>query len=112
MTLLGMAFEQAAISFGWGELLNFSKHLPIDSATHRALKPEETKFASDLQQSAILADVFDVVSALNYNFSKAHGGKGRKPEPYPRPWAARNVQKIGSKPIPISEFNDWYYGGE
>lgn len=107
-----MTFEQAADSFGWGELVNFSNHLPIDSATCRALKPEESKFASDLQRNAILADLFDAVSAFSAMFAKAHGGKGELPKPYPRPWTKSGAQKIGSKPIPISEFNKWYYGGE
>ena len=107
-----MTFEQAAVSFGWGELINFSNHLPIDSATYRALKPDESKFSTDLQRSAILADIFDVVSGFAYAFSKAYGGKGRKPKQYPRPWANESAQKIGSKPIPISEFDAWYYGGD
>ena len=107
-----MTFEQAAFSFGWGELINFSNHLPIDSATHRALKPDESKFSTDLQHSAILADIFDVVSGFAYAFSKAYGGKGQKPKQYPRPWANESAQKIGSKPIPISEFDAWYYGGD
>lgn len=84
----------------------------MDSATLRALKPEETKFASRLQTNAILADVFDAIAAFAMMFAKAHGGKGKAPEPYPRPWAKQDVQKIGSDPIPIKDFNDWYYGGD
>lgn len=107
-----MTFEQAAFSFGWGELINFSYHLPYDSATYRALKLDEYRFASGLQSNAILADVYDAIAALAHMFAKVHGGKGAKPEPYPRPWTSGNAQKIGSDPIPISEFNQWYYGGE
>lgn len=104
-----MTFEQAAISFGWGELVNFSNHLPFGSATFRALKPDEYNFSTDLQRSAILADIFDAISALIHAFSK----KGsKKPKPYPRPWTNDGEQRIGSDPIPISEFNTWYYGGD
>lgn len=104
-----MTFEQAAFSFGWGELVNFSKHLPLNSATYRALKPDEYKFSADLQRSALLADIFDLIGVFIHMFAK----KGsEKPKPYPRPWVKGNVQKIGSDPIPISEFNKWYYGGE
>ena len=111
MTLLGMPFDRAAYSFGWGNLVVFVHHLPPSSALYRAMYGEASDFSSALKQSAILADLFDAVSALNFNFAKTHGGKGRKPKPYPRPWANDNVQKIGSDPIPISEFNEWYYGG-
>lgn len=112
MTLLGMTFEQAAFSFGWGELVNFSGHLPTDSATYRALKPDENKFSTGLQRNAMLADIFDAIMAFVFLFSKAHGGRGKKPKLYPRPWADGDAQKIGSSPIPISQFDEWYYGGE
>ena len=104
-----MTFEQAAFSFGWGELVNFSKHLPFDSATNRALNPEEYKFSTGLQRSAILADIYDALNAFRFMFAK----KGSKqPKPYPRPWASGNAKKIGSDPIPISDFKKWYYGGD
>lgn len=111
--MLGMTMEQAARSFGWGNLRDFAANLPQTSATFRALHPEFDRFASDAGRSAILADIFDAINALGYMFAKAHGAKGAKPpEPYPRPGAQDKGERIGSDPIPISEFNDWYYGGE
>lgn len=112
MTLLGMPLERAACSFGWGNLKAFVHHLPPTSAVYREKYSDASAFASDLKQSAILADIYDALAAFNYTFAKAHGGKGKKPKPYKRPWTNDNTQRIGSKPIPISEFNDWYYGGE
>lgn len=112
MRYLGATFEQAAIFYGWGELIKFSHHLPIDSAVHRAANSELSEFASDLKRSAILADVVDGLTGIAYMLSKMSGGKPKKPEPYPRPWATTNKQVIGSKPIPISEFESWYYGGD
>ena len=100
-----MTFEQAAFSFGWGELINFSMHLPLGSATYRALKPDEYRFSTDLQRSEILADIYDILAVV---FCK----KGEKPKLLPRPWATDGAQKIGSDPIPISDFNKWYYWGE
>ena len=111
MTLLGMPFEQAAYSFGWGNLRDFALNLSTDSATYRALYKEHSRFASPTGQAAILADIFDAIETLAFMFAKAHGGKGPKPKPYPRPGADEG-ERIGKDPIPISEFNDWYYGGE
>ena len=109
---LGMTFEQAARSFGWGELCNFSNHLPETSATFRALYRDAWTFSTALQQSSLLADLSDALNGFMYMFGKAHGGKGSKPKPYPRPWASGDSKHIGSEPIPISEFDSWYYGGE
>ena len=111
MTLLGMPFEQAAISFGWGNLRDFALNLSTTSATYRALYKEHYSFASPTTQSAMLADIFDSLQMFAYMFAKAHGGKGAKPKPYPRP-NADDGEKIGKDPIPIADFNKWYYGGE
>lgn len=110
--MLGMTFEQAVRSFGWGELVNFSNHLPENSATFRAMHKDAYSFSTELHQSAMLADLIDGVAMLSYMLSKAYGGKGKKPKPYPRPWDNDNAEHIGSDPIPISEFDKWYYGGE
>ena len=109
---MGKTFEQAAFSFGWGELLNFSLHLPIDSATRRAYKPDEYRFSTDLQRNALLADLYDAIARFAFMYGKRNGGKGKKPKPYPRPWQSDDTQKIGSDPIAISKFDEWYYGGE
>lgn len=113
MAFLGMPFEQAAYSFGWGNLRDFALNLPNDSATYRALNRDLSQFSSQLNQSAMLADVFDALTAFAYMFAKAHGGKGQKPKPYPRPFESKDDgQRLGKDPIPISEFDKWYYGGE
>lgn len=111
MTLLGMPFEKAAYSFGWGNLRDFAANLPQTSATYRAINGDLARFGSPIKQSAILADVYDAVNAFAFMFAKAHGGKGQRPKPYPRP-GVDDGQKLGSDPIPIKDFNDWYYGGE
>ena len=112
MRYLGATIEQAAALFGWGALVDFSRHLPFDCATNRARNKELLDFASDLKRNAILADVVDALTGLAYMLSKISGGKPKKPGPYPRPWKTGNTQVIGSNPIPISEFDAWYYGGD
>lgn len=108
-----MTFEQAADSFGWGELINFSRHLPDTSATYRAMHDDAYRFASDLKENAILADIYDAIASFAFMYAKAHGGKGKRPQPYQRPWSSdADEQRIGADPIPISEFNKWYYGGD
>lgn len=112
MAILGRTFEDAARFFGWGELFNFSKHLPETSAVFRARNKDAADYLSRLNQSAMIADLIDSVSALCYMYAKAHNGRPRKPKPYRRPWLKNTSKSIGSDPIPISEFNKWYYGGD
>lgn len=111
MTLLGMPFEKAAYSFGWGNLYDFAQNLSQESATFRALHPEESQFAQRMNIAAIMANLFDAVMMFSHVYAKAHGYKGKAPDPYPRPWANKG-QSFGSDPIPISEFDKWYYGGD
>lgn len=108
---MGMPFEQAAVSFGWGNLFDFANNLPQGCATARALHPKEYQYASPIGNAAMIADVYDAVTAFAYMYAKANGGKAKRPEPYPRPWANKS-KNLGSKPIPIKDFNEWYYGGE
>lgn len=108
-----MPFDRAARSFGWGNLLAFVHHLPPTSAVYREKYGEPAAFASELKRNMILADIFDVLQTFDYHYIKTTGGKARKPKPYTRPWAVDDgTEHIGSDPIPISEFKDWYYGGD
>jgi hypothetical protein len=110
---LGMTLERAAHVFGWGELFNFSQHLPESSATYRALHADAYRYSSTLQQSAMLADLIDITTALVYSVNHMAGGHMKRPKPYPRPWVDdKDEKKIGAEPIPISDFDEWYYGGE
>ena len=111
MTLLGMPFEKAAYSLGWGNLYDFANNLPQESATWRRMHPEESRCTDKAGQFELAASTFDAVMMFAHLFAAAHGYKGKQPKPYPRPWASKG-QKFGSGPIPISEFEQWYYGGE
>lgn len=74
----------------------------------RALNSDMSEWDSNIKQSMILADIFDAIRLFNFSFAR----NGEPPKPYTRPWADKNAQRIGSAPIPIEEFNDWYYGGD
>lgn len=107
-----MPLECAVRAFGWGEIANFERHLPMDSAVVRKKHQDAYAFGSGLKQSAILADIYDELAALLYSFSKVHNGHPTRPKPYSRPWVNNGSKHIGSKPIPIKDFNEWYYGGD
>ena len=85
-------------------LISFIENLPTGSALKQALNPEDEYRAwyETIKTNAILADIFDVLVAVNTK-------KGRTPISYPRP---QEHQVIGRGAIPISEFWDWWNGGQ
>lgn len=81
-------------------LVSFLKYLPPDSALNRAMNPKDEfgVWYTAVQTNKILADLYDVVVAVNTK-------KGRKPKEYPRPKRKKN---IGSGPIKVKDFWTWW----
>ena len=93
---------------GWGEILNWASHLGEDSHTYAALHPDHV--APRVLIAEYAACIADAVAMLNFNFARR--GKGKRPEPIFRPWKKPKAQKVGKEPIPIRDFESWYYGGD
>lgn len=89
---------------GKAALISFIRYLTPDTATYRDMHPRDEygEWYTTMKTNAILADIFDAFIAVNTK-------KGRQSKPYPRP---KKKQTIGRDAIPISEFWDWWYGGE
>ena len=85
-------------------LISFINYLPPDSMLRTMMDPQSEfgEWYTTMKTNVILADLFDV-------FVRANTKKGRKAKEYPRP---KQKKKIGSGAIPISEFWDWWNGGE
>lgn len=81
-------------------LVSFTQNLPIDSALLQAMNPKDEFGAwhKTVKTNSILADIFDLLMAVNTK-------NGRKPKTYPRPQEHRN---IGRGAIPVSEFWEWW----
>lgn len=89
---------------GMVALLSFINYLPMDSQLRQAMDPQDEvgEWSTVKKTNIILADIFDV-------FVSANTKKGHKAKQYPRP---KQKKRIGSGAIPISEFWDWWNGGE
>lgn len=89
---------------GMVALLSFINYLPMDSQLRQAMDPQDEvgEWSTTKKTNIILADLFDV-------FVSANTRKGHKAKQYPRP---KQKRKIGSDAIPISEFWDWWNGGD
>lgn len=89
---------------GMVALLSFINYLPMDSQLRQTMDPQDEvgEWSTTKKTNMILADLFDV-------FVSANTKKGHKAKQYPRP---KQKQRIGSGAIPISEFWDWWNGGD
>lgn len=97
-------------------LLRFVKGLGPDSAFFRASRPDQAKAAAWVDGSAECALIAELIDVVRESAAVlAYKGTGKKPpkmEPYPRPWdGGRKKKQYGSDPIPIADFEQWYYGG-
>lgn len=54
----------------------------------------------------LLANVYDVLEHANWQ--RIGKRSAPKPKRLPRPWEKSKARKLGSDPIPVSKFNDWW----
>jgi hypothetical protein len=98
----------------WGALRHFLQYLPRDSALSRELVPvtESERWASGDATASVLADLYDLLSVFRSEAAvKGTTHHARRPRPYPRPWLKPRVRHVGSKPIPVTEFERWWGNG-
>ena len=95
-------------TLSWGALSSFVSNLEADSATAREIEPELSGWSSVAKTNAILADIFDVLSAINANLKALGSGKRAKnPEKYPRPKKKNEKSKIFTSSMPMAEMRAW-----
>lgn len=104
----GHELSDAGVSVSYEALASFIQNVPPDSALARDLNPEVAEWATRVKTNAILADLYDEVTALRHDvdslLSKRHV---KKPKPYPRP-GQKTKNHIGSGPLPMNELRKWF----
>ena len=108
---VGYELNDIGGSLSWRALDSFIRNLSLDSATIRDLNPDIARWSSPLQTNIILADVYDLLSAINYNLmSMASKQKTQQPKPYPRPGKNEDEdkKKIGKGALPVADLEDWF----
>lgn len=73
---------------------------------HDSLLSKELHGPTWSLEAQILAEATDALNMANWQ----RGGKrsAPRPKPIPRPWLKAKNTTLGSDPIPISKFNDWW----
>ena len=108
---VGYELNDIGGSLTWRALDSFIRNLSLNSATMRELNPELARWDTQLQTNTILADIYDMLAALNYNvLCMASKQKPQQPKPYPRPGKNEDEdkKKIGKGALPVAELEDWF----
>ena len=106
---LGLRLEDAGTRrLSWRDLWVIVRQAPRTSALARSIHGQRVAWSQD---TYLLADIFDVLQAANW---QRGGGKGPKPKPFPRPSRDddKTVTRFGSKPLPIDELDAWFKARE
>lgn len=97
MTLTRWTVDDVGGAMPWGRLSHFLSNLPQWSATRRELNGASARWLDGSKDAEILADIYDAISKMRYEFALAHTPKDKpKPEPippYPRPSSERKQEK-------------------
>ena len=105
----GYTIDDIGDGLGWDVFDDFLTNLGTQSALAKQVTPETSVWGSREKTNVILADIYDVLSAINYSLVKIGGGKPKKPTPYPRPNDKNKVQKYGNRKsaLPVNKMREW-----
>lgn len=92
-------------------LAAFVRHLPAESATMAALSPDCGWSRTDMLLARICEGI-EMLTWLEACKGQKRSKRPPKPKRIPRPGVKPDEKRIGRDPIPISDFEEWYYGGE
>lgn len=107
-----MSLDDVPARLSWRALGVFVRHLDVTSAYVREVEPELAQWVAPESLRPMLADLYDLMSSLNYNLVSANSKhRPRKPKPYPRPGRQDKGTVVGKDPIPIRDFDEWWNGG-
>ena len=96
-------------TLSWGALRSFVEQIGADSAIARATNPEYAVWSTTTKTNALLADIFDLLAAINANLvAIGTHSKPKRPKEYPRPGKAPdNEKKYGKGAMPVADLREW-----
>ena len=104
----GCTVQDLGEKLDWKTAYGIITHLDAQSALAKKISPEAAEWSSRAKTNFILADIFDVLSAINYNIRSLCGSNtSQKPRPYPRPGKKDGTQKFGKGAIPVKDIRSW-----
>ena len=111
MTNTGHELSDIGRTLSWSALHSFITQIGPDSALAKSMDRELADWSGRVKTNAILADIFDLLAAINANLVGLMTRKRPKqPKPYPRPGredAGRDEKKFGRGALPVDELRKW-----
>lgn len=110
ITKTGNSLQDVGRRLDWSALNSIIRNIAPDSALMRELHPDVYQWATPTKTNALLADIYDVLNAINANLcAKGTGKRAKRPKPYPRPIPNKSERHIGT-PVPIEELHRRIFG--
>lgn len=105
-----MGVADIGSTLSWYTVKAILEHLGLDSALARDLHEEYTLWNSTLKTNFLLADIADLLQAIDYHLVSMTGAKVKKPKPYPRPSKdTDNKKHIGKGAMKVDELKKWIF---
>ena len=110
LTKAGRSLDELGGSLSASSLLAFARHLGADSAPACEADPDVVWTLVP----QLLARISDSLELLIWEYTCVHskGSRPKPPRPIPRPGVESGEKRVGKDPIPVADFDEWYYGGE
>ena len=115
MTMTDYTIDDVGGRLSVGSLAHFVQNLPPTSATMRALFPDEAERVLWMEGRAtaqLVACLIDELRGFEWMYQSAHSnGSVMRPKRFETPWTSPGelgVRRIGSKPVTIAEFDEWF----
>ena len=106
----GYTLDDVGGVLSWDALGDFISKTEPGSALAYELDPERSQWGTTDGTNMILADIYDLLAAINFTLSyMASGKRPKKPEPYKRPGQKQEKKHIGTASIPVSDVKDFIF---
>ena len=110
LTRTNYTLDDLGGELSWFALSSFIQNLDTNSALARDLN-KNTGWETTLQANVILADIYDLLQAINANLVAIGGKRPKTVKPYPRPFRKDDsTKKIGKNPLPFDKLKEWIKG--
>lgn len=110
LTKTGNSLQDVGRRLDWSALNSLIKQTTPDSALMRELNPDLYGWVQPAKTNALLADIYDILNAINANLcAKGTGKRAKRPKPYPRPVQSKTESHIGT-PMSVEELHRRIFG--
>lgn len=115
MTSAGHTLADVGRTLSWGALSHFCRYLPPTSQLGKELDGKSAEMAAWLDGSLVAPLMAALIDSENFGrweyAASVSRRKPKKPKQIKTPWSTKDEeQKLGSDPIPVGDFEDWWNG--